>query len=87
MAVADRPSEFGGKVQRNGIFPPITPAGTPGHIELTAAEKLRLDYQTGQHDDSTATSDNGEAWTGVLAYEEAREAMPKPEKYRDSMQG
>ena len=78
-------SEFGGKVQKNTIMPPRTPAGTPGHTNLPAHEKLRLDYLTGQHEDTTRDPDSGEAWTGILPEKEARELMPKPDLYRDQM--
>lgn len=47
MADPMGPSEYGGKTMRNGIQPPITPAGRLGHIHLKAWERLRLDYQLG----------------------------------------
>lgn len=57
-------SEFGGKVQRNGIQPPVTPNGHKGH-QPTASEKLSLLYRTGT-EDSTADPDGGLAMTGLL---------------------
>lgn len=62
-------SEFGGSPQRNGIQPPITPLGTPGHLP-TASEELGLFYMTGQIEDSTRNRDNGEAFTGLIPEEE-----------------
>lgn len=58
-------SEFGGKVQRNGIQPPVTPLGHKGH-QPTASEKLSLIYRTGQEEDSTLDADGGLAMTGLL---------------------
>lgn len=75
MAARDKPSEYGGKVQRNGIQPPVAPSGAPGH-ELTASEKLRMIYQTGQDADSTKLPDNGESFNGLLPLKEAREQAP-----------
>jgi hypothetical protein len=77
------PSEFGGRQQRNTIQPPVTPAGTPGHTQLTADEKLRLDYLTGQHDDTTRNPDNGEAFEGILPLADQLERMPRPPLYSE----
>lgn len=80
-------SEFGGKVQKNTIQPPVTPLGHPGHTDLDAAEKLRLQYLTGQpgdmEQDSTRPPDNGEAFTGILTRAEQEELMPKPPLYSE----
>lgn len=57
-------TEFGGKVQRNGIQPPVAPKGLPGHVP-TNAELLRLQYLTGQDADSTRPPDDGEAFEGI----------------------
>lgn len=85
MAVRDKPSEYGGKVQRNGIQPPVTPKGAPGH-EPTASEKLRLTYLTGQDEDSTKAPDNGEAFSGLLPAKEATE-LAKAEKTTQNVHG
>lgn len=77
------PSEFGGKTQRNGIQPPVSPSGMKGHTP-DANERLRLDYLTGQHEDSTKDPDGGEAFHGLLPIEQALEQMPVQEKYRDA---
>jgi hypothetical protein len=76
------PSEFGGKGQRNTIQPPVTPRGHAGHSP-TESERLRLQYLTGQDEDSTRDPDGGEAFTGLLPEEEARELVGEPEKYLD----
>ncbi|HEY7413924.1 MAG TPA: hypothetical protein VH593_01930 [Ktedonobacteraceae bacterium] len=57
MADILKPSEYGGKAMRNGIQPPLTPAGRLGHIHLKAWERLRLEYQLSM----LATGDNGAA--------------------------
>lgn len=80
-------SEFGGTTQKNTIAPPVTPLGHPGHTQLTADEKLRLQYLTGQagdgDQDSTAAPDNGEAFTGILPLKQQEEIMPKPPLYSE----
>lgn len=83
-------SEFGGTTQRNTIAPPVTPLGHPGHQwdELTAAEKLRLQYLTGQPgdvpQDTTADPDtDGDAWNGTLPRAEQEEFAPKPPLYSE----
>lgn len=58
------PSEFGGKVMKNRIQPPITPAGQKGHTP-TPSEEVMLTYTTGDPTGLTAP-DNGEAWEGLL---------------------
>lgn len=80
MPNVNKPTEFGGRVQRNGIQPPVAPKPSrsipTGHVP-TGAEKLKLQYQTGQTEDSTRSPDNGEAFTGILPLKEqiaAREA-------------
>ena len=75
MAVRDKPSEYGGRPQRNTIQPPVAPNGQPGH-EPTASEKLRLTYLTGQDEDSTKLPDNGESFSGLLPIKQAREDAP-----------
>lgn len=81
-------SEFGGTVQKNGIAPPVTPKGHPGHLTLEAHERLRLQYLTGQpgdtEQDSTRDPDGGEAFTGILPLKEQEAIMPRPEKYWES---
>lgn len=77
------PSEFGGKVQRNGIQPPVSPSGMKGHTP-DANEKLRLFYQTGQTEDSTKLRDGGETFSGLLPLKEQIAVAPNPEKYRDA---
>lgn len=53
------PSEFGGKVQGpNGI--------QPLPHQLTASEKLRLGYRTGQDEDRNARPDGATAFNGLL---------------------
>jgi hypothetical protein len=68
VATLDRPTEFGGKVQRNGIQPPKAPLPSrsipTGHVPY-AYELLRLQYQTGQTADSTRAPDKGEAFAGI----------------------
>lgn len=54
------PSEFGGKVRKHGIQPLPHP--------LTASEKLRLGYRTGQDIDRDAAS-GPEAFNGLLPYD------------------
>lgn len=76
-------SEFGGKPQRNGIQPPLTPQGKHGH-SLTVSERLRMIYTTGQDADSTRDRDGGEAFTGILPLAEQLAVMPKPELYIDT---
>lgn len=75
------PSEFGGKVQKNRVQPSVNPVGRPGHIP-TPSEEAMLTYTTG---DPTGLSDpdNGEAFTGLLPYEEAKELTPEPEPFID----
>lgn len=86
MAVRDKPSEYGGRVQRNGIQPPVTPKGAPGH-EPTASEKLRLIYQTGQDEDSTRNPDSErESFNGLLPPKEAIE-VAKREKTQENVHG
>lgn len=68
------PGEFSGHQQRNTIAPPLTPAGTPGHVPENF-EKLRLVYLTGQHEDSTALPIEG-VMEGLLPIDVAEEAMP-----------
>lgn len=63
MPIADKPTEFGGKVQKNGIQPRKTPINGEGH-EPSASEKLRLIYTTGQDADSTLTPDGGVSFHG-----------------------
>lgn len=77
------PSEYGGRVQRNTIQPPISPSGMKGHSP-DAAEKLRLQYMTGQDEDSTVDHDNGEAFSGILPLDEALEAMPQPALFKET---
>ena len=77
------PTEFGGRQQRNTIQPPVTPAGTPGHIELLPEEQLRLTYLTGQTEDTTRNPDGSEAMTGLLPLDEAIAAMPEVPAYRE----
>lgn len=61
--MARRPSEFSGRTHANGVWPetpePLSPAGNPAaeREELTAQEKMRLVYSTGQDDDSTLKPD------------------------------
>ena len=56
-------SEFGGKIQKNRVMPPVTPLGAAGHVP-TSAERQMLTYTTGG-EDSTRDPDDGEAWQGV----------------------
>lgn len=87
MATELPASEFGGKIQKNGIFPPVAPSGLPGH-EPTAIEKLRLLRTTGQDEDTTripSQVDQDAVWSGLLTEREQREAMPVPEKYIDTV--
>lgn len=67
---ADLPaSEFGGKVQPNGLFPPGAPKPSkskPTTGDTDGYEKLRLLYNTGQTVDSTRRFDDGEVMNGVL---------------------
>jgi hypothetical protein len=62
------PTEFGGRVQKNTIQPPVAPKPSKsiptGHIP-TSTETLRLQYLTGQTADSTRPPDNGEAFSGI----------------------
>lgn len=69
------PSEFGGKTQPNGIQPPRTPRGQAGHT-MTESERLRMIYQTGQDEDSTAMPDNGEAFSGLVDIETQKASLP-----------
>lgn len=70
------PSEFGGKVQKNGIQPQSpnarSPRGFPpaGGHEPTASEKLRLVYMTGQDEDSTMDRVPGAFKDGHIVTEE-----------------
>lgn len=75
------PSEFGGKAQRNRVQPPVTPDGRAGHTP-TASEQVMLTYTTG---DPTGVSDpdNGEAFSGLLPIEQAKELIPEPEPFTD----
>lgn len=58
------PSEFGGKTGPNGFQP------VPPHV-MTASEKLRALYTTG--DESGQSSlDDGDAFTGMLPEDEQR---------------
>lgn len=81
MSTFDTPSEYGGKVQRNTIQPPVTPRGHAGHTELTNDELLRLSYLTGQTEDTTMPPDTGEAFTGLLPLSEAEKINPPPDPY------
>lgn len=81
MGNFDKPSEYGGKVQRNTIQPPVTPRGHKGHTQLTNDELLRLTYLTGQTIDTTRNPDGGEAFAGLLPLEEAQKINPPPEPY------
>ena len=54
------PSEFGGKTRRHGI--------QPLPHRLTASEKLRLGYRTGQDVDRNAPA-GPEAFNGLLPYD------------------
>jgi len=83
MSARLRPSEFGGTTQRNGIAPPVTPRGHRGHTELSAEEKMKLFYRTGQDEDTTADPDDGEAFTGLLPEEEQKALRPPVEKWID----
>lgn len=74
------PSEFGGKVQKNRVQPPVRPDGVVGHIRPTASEKLMLTYTTG-FDDNLHDPDDGSAFTGLLPYDQALAQAPKPEKF------
>lgn len=82
MPNAMGPSEYGGKTQRNGIQPPVSPSGMKGHTP-TADEKQRLLHSTGQTEDSTSPPDGGEAFSGILPLREAQEKAPKPPLYKD----
>lgn len=63
MPAQGKPTEYGGKVQRNGVQP-------PPHVP-TASEQVMLAYTTG--DPSGATDrDGGAAWEGLLPPDEAR---------------
>lgn len=73
--MATPPGEFSGHQQRNTIAPPVTPAGTPGHIDPENFEKLRLVYMTGQHEDSTMDRVEG-VMEGLLPIDVAEELMP-----------
>lgn len=81
-ANSNKPSEFGGKSQKNTIQPPITPRGGRGHTP-TPSEEMHLLYATGQTVDSTRPPDTGEAMTGILPLREAKAAMPQPTLQRD----
>jgi len=75
------PSEWGGRVQKNRVQPPITPAGTQGHNPLDdPSEQVMLTYTTG---DPTGLSDpdDGEAFAGLLPLEQALELLPEHEKF------
>jgi hypothetical protein len=50
-------SEFGGKVQRNGVQP-------PPHIP-TAKERLSLIYRTGSESGTADPDPNGDIWAGL----------------------
>lgn len=81
MSMFDQPTEYGGKVQRNTIQPPVTPRGHKGHTELTNDERLRLIYMTGQDEDTTRDPDGGEAFSGLLPLSEAEKINPPPDPY------
>lgn len=81
--MANRPTEFGGAIQRNGIMPPVTPKGNKGHTVLTAAEMLALGYKTGQVDDTTRKPDNGETFEGILPLELQLPLVPKTTTWID----
>lgn len=81
MSSFDVPTEYGGKVQRNTIQPPVTPRGNKGHTELTNDELLRLGYLTGQTIDTTRNPDEGEAFAGLLPLSEAEKINLDPEKF------
>jgi len=68
MPDALSPSEFGGKVQKNRVQPPVRPDGKPGHSP-TPSEQLMLVYTTGT-EDGAALPDDGEAFNGVLPLNE-----------------
>lgn len=51
-AALRKPSEFGGKAQKNGIQP-AEPATSPFGHTMTASEELRLIYTTGQDKDQS----------------------------------
>ena len=80
MASETPPSEFGGKTQKNTLYPPTTPRGNPGHTrdQLDADEVLRLGYLTGQDEDTTLPPDGGLSFQGLV-----EEDVPAPEMYRD----
>jgi hypothetical protein len=63
-----KPSEFGGKVQKNRVQPAITPDGLPGHLP-TASEQMMLTYTTGDTS-GLKDPDNGAAWNGFIPYDE-----------------
>ena len=74
MADTMGPSEFGGKVQRNGV--------QPFPHEPTASEKLSLVYRTGS-EAGDAKPDGGVAFAGLLPTREQRairEAMGDMDK-------
>lgn len=61
-------------------MPPKTPKGHPGHTadRLTADERLRLLYLTGQTEDTTVPPDGGVSFQGL-----SEEEAISPELYRD----
>lgn len=72
-------TEFGGGVQRNTIQPPVTPKGNKGHTP-DSAETLRLQYLTGQIEDSTKDPD-GVSFDGLRPLPEVLAELPEPDKY------
>lgn len=54
--------------------------------DLSAAEKLRLTYQTGQSDERRRP-DDGSTFDGLLPLAEAVERMPRPERVDDPRRG
>ena len=67
-------------MQRNTLFPPVTPEGKQGHTP-NSQDLLRLHYLTGQTVDSTKDPDGGEAFEGLLPIELAEQINPPPEPY------
>ena len=60
MAMPDalgKPSEFGGKIQKNGVQP-------PPHVP-TASERLSLLYRTGSESGTVDPDPNGDIWAGL----------------------
>lgn len=71
----DDRSEFeGGGVMPNTVFPKGTEA-------LTASDKLRLGYLTGQEEDSRATLDPG-VWYGNNYFDVNEVERPDPQRLR-----